>query len=202
MGQINIVANGQVLTISSFTATLYTDAAYSSSVTLPAVISADTTYYARAGVSTMVITQGDGTTLFSNSVSVQDGVGNVAVITPLPTSAQSAANGSVARAVNAVSWGAGVHTIDASLGEIVEITLTASTGQLSITNPKVGQRLFLTARQTGAGSFLVTWPTNFRWAANTAPTLTTAAGRQDNFLFRYDGTNWVEFARTLNTLTA
>lgn len=202
MGQINIVANGQALLVSSFTSTLYTDAAYASPVTLPVVISADTTYYARPGPSTLVITQGDGTVLFNGVVAVSDGIGNVAVVTPLPTVTQNAVGLSVARMVNAVSWGAGVHTIDASLGENVEITLTASTGQLSVTNPKIGQRMFLSVRQTGAGSFLVTWPTNFRWAANTAPTLTTAAGRQDDFIFRYDGTNWVEFSRTLNTVTA
>lgn len=106
------------------------------------------------------------------------------------------------RAIVSYSLGAGVANIDASLGGTVEITLTASTGQLTVTNPTLGQVLYVTAKQTGAGSFLVTWPTNFRWAANTAPTLTTTAGRQDNFIFRYDGTNWVEASRVLNTVTA
>lgn len=106
------------------------------------------------------------------------------------------------RAVQSYSFGAGTNNIDASLGANFEITLTASTGQLTVINPTLGQFISLTTKQTGAGSFTVTWPTNFRWAANTAPTLTTTAGRQDNFLFRYDGTNWVEAGRVLNTVTA
>jgi hypothetical protein len=106
------------------------------------------------------------------------------------------------RLVQTQSLGAGAANVDASLGGIIEITLTASTGQLTVINPTLGQTIALTTKQTGAGSFTVTWPTNFRWAANTAPTLTTTSGRQDNFTFRYDGTNWVELGRVLNTVTA
>jgi hypothetical protein len=106
------------------------------------------------------------------------------------------------RAVKTYSFGAGTNNIDAAAGGVFEITLTASTGQLTVINPTLGQGIDLITKQTGAGSFTVTWPTNFRWAANTAPTLTTTAGRQDNFQFRYDGTNWVEASRVLSTVTA
>lgn len=109
----------------------------------------------------------------------------------------------LAHAVNALSYGAGVHTIDALLGDVIQISLTASTGALSLVNGTAGQVIHLSILQTGAGSFTVgTWPTNFRWVANTAPTLTTTTGHQDNFTFCFDGTNWVEQSRAMNTTTA
>jgi hypothetical protein len=40
-----------------------------------------------------------------------------------------------------------------------------------------------------AGSNTLTWNSVFKWAAGTAPTLSTAAGAKDYFTFRSDGTN-------------
>lgn len=97
--------------------------------------------------------------------------------------------------VQAYSWGAGAQTLNANLGNIFQVSLTASTGAWTVSNPLAGQIMYLSVIQTGAGGFTVgTWPTNFQWASGTAPTLATTTGHQDNFTFRYDGTNWVEHA--------
>lgn len=90
MGQINFQTTGQALVIASSTATLYTDAAYSSPVTLPAAYAADTALYTREGSPTIVVTQPDGTVLFNGQVQV--GTVYPAVLKPLPTFEQLAAD--------------------------------------------------------------------------------------------------------------
>lgn len=56
------------------------------------------------------------------------------------------------------------------------------------TNLKNGAFFALAVIQN-AGSNTLTWNTVFKWAAGTAPTLSTAAGAKDYFTFRSDGTN-------------
>ena len=48
-----------------------------------------------------------------------------------------------------------------------------------------------------AGSNTLTWNAVFKWASGTAPTLSTAAGAKDYFVFRSDGTNMYEQGRSL-----
>jgi hypothetical protein len=48
-----------------------------------------------------------------------------------------------------------------------------------------------------AGSNTLTWNTIFKWASNSAPTLSTAAAAKDYFTFRSDGTNLYEQGRSL-----
>jgi hypothetical protein len=56
------------------------------------------------------------------------------------------------------------------------------------TNLKNGAFYALAVIQN-AGSNTITWNSVFKWAAGTAPTLSTAAGAKDYFTFRSDGTN-------------
>jgi hypothetical protein len=127
-----------------------------------------------------------------------------AVFTPVTNSGAITVNETnVLPTVQALSYGAGTHTVDVSLGSIVRITLTASTGALTFGSPSGGQILYVSVIQSGAGSFTVTWPTNVRWIANTAPTLTTTTGHLDCFTFIYNGTNWQESAgRAMNVTLA
>ena len=48
-----------------------------------------------------------------------------------------------------------------------------------------------------AGSNTLTWDSVFKWTGGTAPTLSTAAGAKDYFVFRSDGTNMYEQGRSL-----
>jgi len=48
-----------------------------------------------------------------------------------------------------------------------------------------------------AGSNTLTWNSVFKWTGGTAPTLSTAAGAKDYFVFRSDGTNMYEQGRSL-----
>lgn len=63
----------------------------------------------------------------------------------------------------------------------------------TITMPEAdfGEELTLVLTQGTGGTKLVTWDALVKWPANTAPTLSTAAGKKDLLRFVFDGTNWL-----------
>jgi hypothetical protein len=78
-------------------------------------------------------------------------------------------------------------TIALTNGTVQNLTLT---GSPTITMPTaVAGKSFIMYLRTGAGSYTVTWST-VKWAAGTAPTITSTASRMDIFSFFSDGTNW------------
>lgn len=89
--------------------------------------------------------------------------------------------------------------IDASLGNVFTLTLTASTATIqNPTNPHDGQIFHLRLKQDATGSRTVSWGTAYDWgttsgSANSAPTLTTAASKTDVLGFEYDAdiSKWV-----------
>lgn len=87
-------------------------------------------------------------------------------------------------------------TWDTSLGNVAQITVGGNRTMNAATNLVNGGFYALAVIQnTGANT--VTWNTTFKWAAQTAPTLSTAAGAKDFFVFRSDGTNLYEQGRSL-----
>lgn len=99
MGAITIQTQGQTLVVSAFTRIdglstgLYSDAGLTTPITVPYVVSTDTTVYAPNAPSKMTITQPDGTVLALADPIVPSG-SQAVVITPLPTVAQLAADAS------------------------------------------------------------------------------------------------------------
>lgn len=91
-----------------------------------------------------------------------------------------------------VSASGATYTIDCSLGNTFDITLTANC-VLSISNPApsgVDSHIVVILRQGGSGSYTVTWPGSVVWqdatdgtTGGSAPTLWTAVGAQDDFEF-------------------
>jgi hypothetical protein len=79
-------------------------------------------------------------------------------------------------------------TIALTNGTFQIITLT---GNATITMPTAtsGKSFILLLKQDGTGSRTVTWST-VKWPANTAPTITSTASKQDIYSFFADGTNW------------
>ena len=81
-----------------------------------------------------------------------------------------------------ISW-------DTSTGQVATFTFVSSNRTMGApTNLKNGAFYALAVIQN-AGSNTLTWNSVFKWAAGTAPTLSTAAGAKDYFVFRSDGTN-------------
>lgn len=103
-----------------------------------------------------------------------------------PTGFLTATEGEGHGLVTNVASGAAA-TIDCSLGNVFDITLTANC-TLSIINPPaagVGGIIQVILRQGGSGSYTVTWPASAKWQsatgtnAGSAPTLWTAVGAED-----------------------
>jgi hypothetical protein len=79
-------------------------------------------------------------------------------------------------------------TIALANGTIQILTLT---GNATITMPTAaaGKSFVIILRQDATGSRIVTW-TTVSWPGATAPTITSAASKQDIFSFFSDGTSW------------
>jgi len=76
-----------------------------------------------------------------------------------------------------------------STNQVATFTFVSSNRTMGApTNLKDGAFYALAVIQN-AGSNTLTWNSVFKWAAGTAPTLSTAAGAKDFFEFRSDGTN-------------
>ena len=73
-------------------------------------------------------------------------------------------------------------------------TISAPSG----TTPASGQFISLLLIQDGTGSRTITWNAVYEFKDDTAPTLTTTAAKGDIFVFRYNGTKWLEVGRNLN----
>ena len=70
-------------------------------------------------------------------------------------------------------------------------TLGAASGGVA------GQFISLLVIQDGTGSRTLTWNAAYEFASDTAPTLTTTASKGDLFVFRYNGSKWLEVGRNL-----
>lgn len=79
-------------------------------------------------------------------------------------------------------------TLSLTNGTVQIITLT---GNATITMPSAvsGKSFIMFLKQDATGSRTVTW-TTVKWAGGTAPTITSAASKQDIYSFFSDGTNW------------
>ncbi len=82
--------------------------------------------------------------------------------------------------------------------QVATLTLTANTIFDAPTQMVDGAFYSLIIIQDGTGSRTASWNTVFKWAAATAPTLTTTASAKDIFVWRSDGTNMYEVGRQLN----
>ena len=73
-------------------------------------------------------------------------------------------------------------------------TIAAPSG----TSPAAGQFVTLTVIQDGTGSRTLTWNATYEFKDDTAPTLTTTAAKGDLFIFKYNGSKWLEVGRNQN----
>jgi hypothetical protein len=80
-----------------------------------------------------------------------------------------------------------VSGIDASLGQVIKVTLTAARLVGVPLNPVIGQVLIFTFVQGGAGAFAVTWNAVFKKTWSDTGNATNA---RSTIAYYYDGTNW------------
>ena len=76
--------------------------------------------------------------------------------------------------------------LDLNLGSTFTLTLGHSIGTFNWTNPAASgsvSSFILKITQDGSGGRTIAWPSGVDWAAATAPTLSSAAGNVDVFVF-------------------
>jgi hypothetical protein len=86
-------------------------------------------------------------------------------------------------------------TWDASTQDVCKLTLGGNRTMAAPTNNTTGQFISILVIQDGTGSRTLTWNAVFEFASDTAPTLTTTANLGDVFVFRYNGSKWLEVGR-------
>jgi len=96
--------------------------------------------------------------------------------------------GYLSGASQTIAGAGGTVNIPYSSGNIVNLTLTAST-TLTFSNAVVGTYI-LEVIQGGSGSYTLTYPASVKWSGGTAPTLTTTVGKTDIITLFYDGTTY------------
>ena len=118
---------------------------------------------------------------------------NAALLTDLGAAqiAGTAFTGYVAPGVVGLTFNTAI-SVNAALGNVFSVTLTASTGTIANpTNPVDGQLLRFRIAQDATGSRTVAWGNAYDWgktngSANSAPTLSTAAAAVDIVAFEYN----------------
>ena len=86
-------------------------------------------------------------------------------------------------------------TWDASTSPVAKVTLGANRTLASASSGGTGQFISLLIIQDGTGSRTLTWNAAYEFKDDTAPTLTTTASKGDLFVFRYNGSKWLEVGR-------
>jgi hypothetical protein len=84
-----------------------------------------------------------------------------------------------------------------STQSVAKVTLGGNRTIAAPTNGSTGQFASLLVIQDGTGSRTLTWNAVYEFASDTAPTLSTDGGKADLFVFRYNGTKWLEVGRNL-----
>ena len=87
---------------------------------------------------------------------------------------------------------------NAATQDVCKVTLGGNRTLNAPTNPTTGQFISLLAIQDGTGSRTLSFNAIYEFKEDTAPTLTTTAAKGDVFVFRYNGSKWLEVGRNLN----
>jgi hypothetical protein len=116
--------------------------------------------------------------------------GTLSLVSPPPIGTTTPAEVKVT-----VGWAANTALTDAAtiawdtVNQVATFTFVSTNRTFGApTNLRDGAFYALAVIQNG-GSNTITWNSVFKWAAGTAPTLSTAASAKDYFTFRSDGTN-------------
>jgi len=96
--------------------------------------------------------------------------------------------GYLSGASQVVAGSGGTVAVSFASGNIIDMTLTAST-TLTLAGHVVGTYIFKLT-QGGTGSYTITWPASVKWSGGTAPTLTATVGKTDIVTLFHDGTNF------------
>ena len=86
-------------------------------------------------------------------------------------------------------------TWNAETQDVAKVTLGGNRTLGAASSATTGQFISLLVIQDGTGSRTLTWNAAYEFASDTAPSLTTTANLGDLFVFRYNGSKWLEVGR-------
>jgi hypothetical protein len=86
---------------------------------------------------------------------------------------------------------------DTSLGQVATFTFVSTNRTMGAPTNLVNGAFYALAVIQNSGSNTLTWNAVFKWPSGAAPTLSTAAGARDFFVFRSDGTNLYQQGQSL-----
>jgi len=199
-GVQNFIASGYTLKGSSTGKTTFASANSSATdytITFPAstgtvltTATAVTVAQGGTGATTLTgIVKGNGTSAFTAATAGTDYVSptGAETLTNKTIEAGTFTNGYTEETVTANTSTA--YTIDLANGTVQILTLT---GNCTYTFPAntAGKSFLLVQKQDATGSRTVTWDSDVKWPASTAPTITGTASKADVFAFTCDGTYW------------
>ena len=81
---------------------------------------------------------------------------------------------------------------------VAKVTLGGNRTLAAASNGVTGQFVSLLIIQDGTGSRTVTFNAIYEFVGDAAPTLTASASKGDHFVFRYNGSKFIEVGRSLN----
>ena len=84
---------------------------------------------------------------------------------------------------------------NAETQDVAKVTLAGNRTLNAPSSGTTGQFISLLIIQDGTGSRTLTWNAVYEFKDDTAPTLTTTASKGDVFIFRYNGSKWLEVGR-------
>ena len=87
---------------------------------------------------------------------------------------------------------------DTSTSDVAKVTLAGNRTLGAASNGTTGQFVSLLIIQDGTGSRTLTWNAVYEFKDDEAPTLTTTASKGDLFIFRYNGSKYLEVGRNTN----
>tara|TARA_Y100000034_G_scaffold102682_1_gene127712 strand:- start:303 stop:734 length:432 start_codon:yes stop_codon:yes gene_type:complete len=87
-----------------------------------------------------------------------------------------------------ISW-------DASTSDVAKVTLGGNRTLGAASSGTTGQFVSLLIIQDGTGGRTLSWNAIYEFKDDTAPTLTTTADKGDMFVFRYNGSKYLEVGR-------
>ena len=148
----------------------------------------------------LVTKNGGGTSLFTSASYSQAAAGSGSITINAGDMSNSGAAAFSAAAYNAEATLTDASTIswNAITQPVAKVTLGANRTLGAASGGVAGAFISLLIIQDGTGSRTLTWNAAYEFKDDTAPTLTTTADKGDLFVFRYNGSKFLEVGRNQN----
>jgi hypothetical protein len=134
--------------------------------------------------------------LVSNGALSADTSGNVGIGTTTPGAKLAVVGTGYSPNINLTDSAGGIDW-NTTLGQVATFTFVSSNRTMNAPSSVANGGFYALAVVQNSGNNTLTWNAVFKWTGGVAPTLSTAAGARDFFVFRSDGTNLYQQGQSL-----